>query len=235
MALVLIRALFEAEPAHDPAHIAVAFRGAPERVDNLAVEQAEVARVNGHVHLGHARHKPVKDLCGEFFEKCLALAGQALAVHDLVALLPALEHAGDHLGRVLQVRVDDDDRIAPGHVHAGGDGDLVAEVARKVDELQARVRLAERAQDGQGAVPAPIVDKYDFIVHGHAVQHAAQALCRLRDDLLFIVYGYDDGKQRVVLAHGSSSPLHSPPVADRSRTGRIWLCTSDSVRTVTGM
>lgn len=47
MALVLIRALFEAEPAHDPAHIAVAFRGAPERVDNLAVEQAEVAVSTG--------------------------------------------------------------------------------------------------------------------------------------------------------------------------------------------
>ena len=62
-------------------------------------------------------------------------------------------------GRVLQVGVHDDDRLALRRVHAGGDGDLVAEIARQADIAEARVAPGERLQHDGAGIAAAVVDE----------------------------------------------------------------------------
>ena len=54
----------------------------------------------------------------------------ALGVDHVEPAAPAGDQVGDHLGRVLQVGVDHDHRVAARVVEPGGDGDFLAEVAR---------------------------------------------------------------------------------------------------------
>ena len=67
----------------------------------------------------------------------------AHAVDHVIALAPAAQEYRDHLGRMLQVAVHDDDRVAFGGVEAGGDRDLLA-----VDE-----HMAERRQPFEPKYP----------------------------------------------------------------------------------
>ena len=51
------------------------------------------------------------------------------------------------------------DRVALRRVHAGGDGDLVAEIARQADIAEARVALGERLQHDGAGIAAAVVDE----------------------------------------------------------------------------
>jgi hypothetical protein len=50
-------------------------------------------------------------------------------VHDVVAFAPFFEKLLDQLGRVLQVAVHQNRRVAAADVEPGGRGDLVSEVS----------------------------------------------------------------------------------------------------------
>jgi hypothetical protein len=49
---------------------------------------------------------------------------------DVVTLLPFVDQTLDDFGRILQVGVHHDDRVALCGIHAGGDRDLMTEIAR---------------------------------------------------------------------------------------------------------
>ena len=119
VALVLDRALREPDPRDHAPHVAVALGHLVEDVDDLAVEQAEVAGLARERDLGDPVHQAVVDLAGEQLEPGLAARGGPHAVDDLEAVAPALDHLGDDLGRILEVGVDHDDRVAACVVDAG--------------------------------------------------------------------------------------------------------------------
>ena len=56
--------------------------------------------------------QPVEQIGGQALERALAVARQPLGVDDLEALLPFGDHVEHDFGRVLQVGVHDDDRLA---------------------------------------------------------------------------------------------------------------------------
>ena len=128
-ALIGDGALGEADPAYQAADVATFFADLAEGVDDGAVEQAEVAGVERERGVGEIGEEAVEEFGGGEFEGGFSLAGLADAVHDFEAFFPLANHVGDELGGVLEVGVDDDRRVALGVIEAGGDGDLVAEVA----------------------------------------------------------------------------------------------------------
>ncbi len=143
--VVAHRLLPEADPGREPAHEAVALWHGHEGVHHPPVQQPEIARVRGDVDRGQAADGAVEHGGGEQLEARLAGTFSPLRVDHLGALTPPRDEVGDDLGRVLQVGVDDDHGVAAGVVQAGGDGDLVAEVAREVDHAHARVTRGSRA------------------------------------------------------------------------------------------
>ena len=93
-----------------------------------------------NLHLGDPVEAAVEPRRGRALEPRLALADVAHRVDDVVALAPARGELEDDLGRILEVGVEHDHRVARREVDAGGERDLVAEVAREPDEPEARVR-----------------------------------------------------------------------------------------------
>ena len=99
---------------------------------DAAVHQPEIAGIERNIHVGDAADQAVEERGRPELEPSFALALGAHGVGDVVALAPLLDHPQHHFGRVLQVGVHDDHRIAVGKVHAGGDRDLMAKIAAEV-------------------------------------------------------------------------------------------------------
>jgi hypothetical protein len=148
-----------AEPGEHAAHEAVLLRHLAQGVEHLAVDQTEVSNVSRDADRGHAGEHPIEQMGGDALEPAFACARQTARIDDVVALLPFGDHLFDDFRRVLQVGIHDDDRCALRRVHAGGDGDLVAEIARQADIAEARVALGERLQHDGAGIAAPVVDQ----------------------------------------------------------------------------
>src|SRR4029077_14748828 len=84
--------------------------------------------------VGTAPYEAVEDASGGALEDAFTATAAAHAVDDLVALPPFRQHLWDELGRILKVRIHDHDGIACGVLDSGGHGDLVAEVARQIEQ-----------------------------------------------------------------------------------------------------
>ena len=109
-----------------------------------------------------------------------------------MALPPAPEKLRDDLGRVLQVGVHDHDRVAVRVVHARGDRQLVAEVAREREQLDPRVPLGAGGRPRRRAVPAAVVDEEQLEILGLLLEHAAQAIAEDGEALLLVQERHDD-------------------------------------------
>ena len=79
--------------------------------------------------------------------------------HDVVARAPLRDQFGDHFGRVLQVGVDGHGSVAAHVVEPAGQRDLLAEIARQADDLDARIGMAQRHELGEGFVGAAVIDE----------------------------------------------------------------------------
>ena len=87
------------------------------------------------------------------------LPGAPLGVGHVDPRLPGLDQAQAHLGRILEIGVHDDHRVAVGHrVDARSDRDLVSEVARERQHAHPVVGGGQLEQEVEGAVTAPVVD-----------------------------------------------------------------------------
>jgi hypothetical protein len=84
--------------------------------------------------------------------------GTAHRAHHLGAGLPRGDEGGNHLRRVLEVRVHGHHRIGCGGMREpGGERALEAEVARQLDQLETRIVRHLRPDQLHGAIAAAIV------------------------------------------------------------------------------
>ena len=113
-----------------------------------------------------------------------------------------LEH--DFRG-VLQVGVHHDHGVAFGQVHAGGDGNLVAEVAGEVHHLEPRVEPVDPLHHHVAAVPAAVIHEQHLRLTVEPIQKAGQTAVKVGKRRLLVVHGDDDGVPR--MAHGLLLPL----------------------------
>ena len=85
----------------------------------------------------------------------------ASVVKPVGAVAPRGDERGDDFGRVLQIRVHRHDGICAARVcEAGGERGLEAEVARELDELEARVARHLRADERGGIIATAVIDEH---------------------------------------------------------------------------
>ncbi len=114
-----------------------------------------------------------------------------------------------------------------GEVQPGRDGGLVAEVARQVDEDEARVFPAGAAQQGERAVAAAVVHEDDLATAFDLRQSRAQALDEGGQNLLLVEHGKDDGDLWPWAFLGGDCRLsrllwHGFPERDSRTAGRLF-------------
>ena len=135
----------------------------------------------------------LKDLDGrtEAARKAVQMRN-AIMTDDVVAIAPELDHLRNHLGRVLQVGVDDHDCIAGRFFQSGSDGDLVAEVARQQQHANVRVDELEFSQNRLRVVATAVVDEEQFVIQRQCGEDRRQTLVSRAQHVLFVVAGNDN-------------------------------------------
>jgi hypothetical protein len=93
--------------------------------------------------------------------------------HHIVAVLPSLNHFRDHLGRVLQIRVHAHNGIPAHVIQPGAERDVLAEVARQIDDLDAGIQVTLGAKAVQRVVEATVIDADDLVAAAEAAQNLA--------------------------------------------------------------
>ena len=121
--------LFESHSAEHAAHVAVVFPECLEGVERASVDEPEIARVWRDLDRRELSKKPVKEMSRKFLEPSLTLAIFFSRHRRLGIFFQLLDHLERHFGRVLEVRIHDDHGFPASEVEAGGDRDLVTEVA----------------------------------------------------------------------------------------------------------
>ena len=166
------------------------------RIDHAAAHQAEVADIGWQRHFAEIVHDAVERRGGGLLQPAIAGAQAALRIDHVVAGAPGSDETRDHLGRVLQVGVDHDHRVALGMVEPGGGGDLLAEIARQVDDGDVAVGLLQQLDDAQRGVAAAVVDVDGFPWRAQRRHHGSEAAVHRADDLGLIVDRYDYREDR---------------------------------------
>lgn len=131
-------------------------------VTACAAEQPEIADLRLQPLVDRPTHQRVEECRGHSLEHAFAIAADPLGGDDVVALSVEGDHLREQFGRILEVGIHDDDRVARGEVEARGDRRLVAEVPAEAEHLHPRVELGRRGEDRSRLVAAAVVDVEDL-------------------------------------------------------------------------
>ena len=211
IAVVIDRHLAEADPRGHPAQEAAALPQRAQRVERLAVEQAEVAGVGLEPDLREAPHERVEPARAEQLEAALARAVPPPRDDHLGPLAPRRQQLGDHLRRVLQVGVHHHRRVAPRAVEPGGQRGLVAERAREVHDAQPGILGRQLVEQLRRPVGRAVVDD-DQLIRDPGERRADPPV-ELAGDLPLVEHRRDDAEQ-LQLARGHRTDCTSAPQLD---------------------
>ncbi len=137
-------------------------------------------------------HHAVKEPCSGTLEGILAGAESPLATNHIVAIAILRHHLVNHVERVLQIGIDEDHRIADGVIDPGCRRQLVAEVSREAQHLDAAVARAPLGQQLDGAVCAAVVHQDHFTRIQRCIDEAGHLGGKQRQALLLVVAGNND-------------------------------------------
>ena len=137
----------------------------------------------------------------------------AHAIHHLATLPPLVEHLEDDFRRVLEIGVDHHHDIAGSMIEAGADGDLMAEIAGKMQHLDPGIALAQGEQNFQRAVRAAVIDEDELQpeLRRHRGQGGVGPRMEGLDHLLLEINRHHHGEDPFGLCH-CKAPLHSRPI-----------------------
>src|SRR5664280_1726648 len=189
---VLDAHLSEADPCRHAADEPVSFAQAPERRYGARAHEAEVADVHRDFHVRPALEESVENVRRPELERALAFSLRPLRVDDLVPFVDLLQHLGEELGRVLQIRVHHGHDPAACGVDARGERHLVAEVAREPERPQARVLAGEGRHLLEGRVRAAVVHVHDLPCAARGGEDAREALVQLVEVVGLVENGQRD-------------------------------------------
>ncbi len=158
----------EADPCNHAANEPRLLGHRQKRIERAAAHQPEVAGVDRNVDLGRARQQPVEAMRCRPLERRLARAARADAVDDVRAFVSHhFHHLGQKLRRVLEVGVDDQDRIAAAEVETRRERELMAMIARQVDRDDVDVLRRHLAHHRPAIVARAVIDEHDLIILAH--------------------------------------------------------------------
>ncbi len=209
--------LAEADKRPQAADEALLLGQVRQHIHDLAVHQAEIAAVQGNIQVADGPHQPIESCVGQAFEQPF-LAFGADRVDDVVALPPEVDELAEHLGRILQVAVHDDDAPSARVLDASADRRLVAEIAAEVQDDNIRVARLDGVEQGRRAVAAAVIDEHQLIGDVRRPQRERETAVDL-GGVLFLVVERNDHTQ---LGRPFQSGIGRQPifVGDRFRLGR---------------
>ena len=191
-AMELHHRLGKSEPGEHAAHETVAFGHGAKTIEHLAVDEAEIADIARNVDRRELADQPVEQIGRHRLEAAFTLARQPLGIDDVEALFPFGDHIEDDFGRILKVGVHHNDRVAFRPVHAGGDGDLVAEIARQLDVAIALVRARLGFANDGARIARAVVDENRLGGRIELVEQGVEPAQQNRQHRLFVVDGDDE-------------------------------------------
>ena len=145
------------------------------QIDHTPVHHAEVAGVERNVDLRKAGEEAIEEEIGRPLEEPL-FPLLAHAIDDVVARTPLLEERSQHLGGILQVRVEHGHEVPARDVEAGPERRLVAVVPGERYHLPAWILLVDAAHDLPAAVLRAVVDEDHLVVDVPSARLGAQPL-----------------------------------------------------------
>jgi hypothetical protein len=187
-----------------PLEVEVVLGVLADRVEDAASREAELAGVPRHGDVREARDDPVVEPPEPAQEHGLVAASR-LAVDDVVALLPAADELRDELGRILEVGLDQDRRVAGRVQETEVDRAVRPDVPREAHRLHVRMLRAELLQELERAVLRAVVriDVLEVVAVAERLDRGADALEVIVDVQLLVVTGRDD-RDPLAGVHGLS-------------------------------
>ncbi len=191
----------EADPRVHALHVARALGHRAERVDDGARHESEVTGPARHRDDRDAGEQPVEQVRGEAARRGIGRAVAAQRDHHVVAIVPLRDEIAHEFRRVLQVGVDRDDGIAACVVEAGGQRDLLAEVARQRDDANPRIARGEGGKHRERRITAAVVDEHRLDVDAERGKRVGGARPERREARSLVVAG-NHQREDGMLAHG---------------------------------
>ena len=178
-------------------------RQAVERRHRRPVEQPEGARVVLNRKICQPPEQRVKGLEARASQSAL-LPRTAHGEHHLRAAAPSVHELWDELGRILHVGIHRDRRVGIGRVgEAGGQGALVAKVARQLNHPRAGYGGRARREQRATAVAAAVIgENGDPLLVGPGRKHRIEPAEQLGQHCLLVEHGDDDGDAGAGGGHG---------------------------------
>ena len=83
--------------------------------------------------------------------------------HRIVSAAPFRDQGRYHLGRMLEVAIHEDDRLAVGMAQPGAERGLMAEIACECNKTHGLIAFRQGLNLGQGVVGRAVIDKDDLV------------------------------------------------------------------------
>ena len=112
-------------------------------------------------------------------------------VHDVIAAAPLRNHLTNQLWWILQIGVDDYDRLAPTVVEARSQRNFLAEVAAETKHPNVAILLLQRTHRLHRAVHTPVIHIQDFVRQSENRKCGSRSRVKFGKHFLFVVGGYD--------------------------------------------
>jgi len=121
--------LGKTNPRHQPPKKTMRFAQARQLGQRPAADQPEITGIVRDGRAAEFLDQEIKETRRKAFRDGFSPAFAAGGINHVVATPAGLDHFHNHRRRVLQIGIHGDHHVAPRRFEAGGEGELVAEVA----------------------------------------------------------------------------------------------------------
>ncbi len=184
--------LFEAQTAHDSANEAGMFPEFQECIEGFPVHEPEIRAPGDHGRIGNGIDHRIVAGRSQFLHETRIFRGSPDGLHDVVPFLPFFDEFGNEGRRMLHIAIHGNHHIAPGKIHAAGDGDLMTEIPGKGECPYMGVMGCQLMNQQVCLIPGTIVDVNQLIVHSQAFHDLRHFVMEEDHIIFFIVYGCHD-------------------------------------------
>ena len=211
--------LTKADPGNHSPEKSLLLGHLKESVDRLSTHKPEVAAILGDWDVREEIDDPVEEEGRKKLEAGFPGAGTATTEDDIKALVQFLVHFGEQLGRVLKVRVNDQDAFALAGSESCGEGGLLAEVSGEPQTADSWILFRSFSEDRPGLVRGSIIDEEKLETVGKKLfGDRKKSICGGIQNFLLVEAGDNDGEAGIC-DHGRRSFGKAPLVDGQSVPG----------------
>jgi hypothetical protein len=135
----------------------VQFPHRAEALDTPPRHQAKIANILRQSFQKKDPHATIEKPSSKFLKDALAGARHTLATNNVIAFAVLLHHLMDHVERILQIRIDQNNCVPCGIVNPGCGRVLMTKIARQAQYLYTFVRFAPIREQFNSLIGASVI------------------------------------------------------------------------------